>query len=786
MRAIHRKLLRDLWRLKVQALAIALVQACGVAVFVMATAASTSLRQTRDQFFERARFAHAFVELTRAPRALADSVAALPGVARVETRITEDVLLDIEGLREPATGRLISIPPGRPGLNRLSVLRGRRPSPGAEDEVLVTEGFAEAHGFEPGDAITAVINGRRDEMVIVGTALTPEWVFVTRPGDIMPDAKRFGVMWMEEEAMAAAFDMEGAFNSMALALSPDARAAEVLAGVDALTEKYGGLGAYERGQQASTKRLNDEIDQFKGMATIPPFIFLAVSAFLLKVVMARLIGSQREQIAALKAFGYSRRAIGLHYGLFVLAIVGLGTALGTGVGIWLGRGMTETFTFYFRFPEVIYRLDLEVALMALALSGGAAVLGVRGPLKAAMDLPPAEAMRPEAPKRFRPTLVERLGLGRWLSPVGRMILRQLERSPGKSAQACLGIALAVAVVILGSFVYDAAEYVKDFEFFRSRRFDASVSFLEPRRRDALHELRGFPGVLCGEAYRAAPVRLSKGTRSRKLAIMGLEPDHSLMQIIDREGRLVALPPAGVVLSDKLASILGVAVGEEVVVEVLEGARPVRSLTVTGLVASYNGVSATMSRPALNRFLREGDLVSGAFLSLDSREQEGFFARCKATPQLIGVTIKHNAVAGFQKAINRSMSRMRLANVIFAAIIAFGVVYNTMRIALSERSRELSTLRVLGFSRSEVANMLLGEIAVIVLLALPLGLVLGTGLAALAITALETETQSFPFIIEPGTYAFAAALVSGAALISGLTVRRRIDELDLIAVLKARD
>lgn len=787
MTALNRKLMRDLWQMKAQCLAICLVMACGVATFVMSQSTLKLLAYTQSTFYERYRFADVFAHVKRAPNALRARIAEIPGTASVQTRVVVDVTLNVPGLVEPAIGRLISIPERpTPGLNELHLRQGRYIESGRTGEVLVSEAFAIAHGLQPGDRLEAIINGRKQKLSIVGIALSPEYVYSIRPGEFVPDARRFGVFWMGTTNLSAAFDMQGAFNDIALTLSPGASEAEVLRQLDRLTEPYGGLGAYARAEQLSNRFVANEMAQLRGTALIAPLIFLSVASFLLNIVLSRLVATQREQIAALKAFGYTRYEIGLHYVKFVLILVALGVSLGTAAGFWLGQRVTTIYTDFFRFPVFHYFLDLDVVLLALAFTGIASMLGTLGAVRAAMKLPPAEAMRPEPPANYGPTLLERWGLRRLLSPPVLMIFRNLERKPWQAALSCFGIALAIAVLILGNFTIDAVDFIIDFQFFASQRHDVTVTFVEPTSSRALHDLRHLPGVRSVEPFRSVPVRIQFAHVSRRLGIMGLPSEQRMFRLLDAQQRPVDLPADGIVVSTKLGEVLGCRLGERVTVEILEGERPTREATIVAFIDDFSEPAAYMNLHALNRLMREGDVYSGAFLAVDEKQRDELYIFLKNTPKVAGVSVKQTALDNFRKLLDANLLRMQLFNVGFACIIAFGVVYNSARISLSERSRDLATLRVMGFTRGEISMILLGELATLTLAAIPLGIAIGFAFAGLLVVALDTETQRFPLVVSSWTCAFAVSVTLVAALITGLLVRRRLDRLDLVAVLKARE
>lgn len=770
-----------------QVIAICLVIGCGVATFVMSRSAMESLTETRATYYDRSRFADLFVVLKRAPNTVASQIEQIPGVNRVQTRIVREVTLDIPGLSEPAAGRLISIPERQtPGLNDLHLRSGRYIEPGRWDEVLAGEGFTMAHGYQPGDRVTAIINGRKKQLTIVGIVLSPEYIYQIRPGELIPDNLRYGIFWMGRKALGTAFDMDGAFNNVALDLAPGASEREALRRLDDIFRRYGGLGAYTREEQTSHRFVSDEIQQLNRMSTLLPSIFLAVAAFLLNVVLSRIIALQREQIAALKAFGYSNLAVGWHYLKLVLAIVVIGTLLGIGVGSWLGSALMQLYAKLYRFPDLYYQLPGSVVALSFCVAAVAAIAGTLSVVRAAVRLPPAEAMRPEPPGNFGPLILERLGLGWIISPAARMILRHIERKPLKAAFSVLGVALAVAILILGSFTLDSIDYLLEVQFEVMQCQDLMVTLIEPSSHRVLHEVQHLPGVVDVEPFRGAAVKLRNGHREKRTSIQGYPAVNRLFRPVDHKLSRVVLPPKGIVLNEKLARIIDVKPGDMVTVEVLEGERPTRRVPVAATTSELLGASAYMELGALNTLLREGPAVSGMLVTANKDQLDSLYRKLKATPRVASVNIKRATIRSFRETVAENINTMRTFNVMFAMVIAFGVVYNTARIALSERGRDLASLRVLGFTRGEISLILLGELALLTLVALPVGLAIGHFLGWVVVQSLDTELYRIPFIVNRSTDAFAVTIVLLSAIICGLVVRRKLDTLDLVAVLKMRE
>lgn len=785
--ALDRKLLRDLWEMKGQALAIAAVVAAGVTMFVTYLSTFDSLQRSRATYFDRERFADVFASLTRAPAELAARIAAIPGVEVVATRVVSDVTLDVPGLAEPATGRLVSIPErGRPALNDVFLRKGRWIDPSRPDEVLASELFCEANGFEPGDRVGAIINGRKRWLTIVGIALSPEYIYAVRAGEMIPDRKRFGILWIGRQAVASAFDMEGGFNDVALGLARGASADEAIVELDRLLEPYGGLGAIPRRLQMSAWTLENELSQLQMFGFLTPLIFLGVAAFILNVALTRALALQRGQIAALKALGYSNREIAWHYVKWALTIAGGGALAGIAVGRWLGDGMIGLYNAYFRFPELQFHLSVDVAAASFVGSLLVAALGAQSAVRRAVRIPPAEAMRPEAPERYRASVIERGWSQRHVPLATRMVFRNMERQPTRTMLSVLGISFAVAVLLVGLSFLDVMKTLIDRQFVSIMRQDATLTLAKPRTQGAVHAVRALPGIMDIEPMRVVPVRMRAGHRSRTLAITGTSRQPRLSRIIDREGEALSLPDEGLVLSKMLGEILRVRPGDLLQVEVLEGARPTRFYKVAQLVDDTLGLQAYMHIDAVRRLLREGATVSGANVTVDPRLRDAFYARVKAMPAVAGVALRDVTLRNFEEAMAENMNLQVFFNVAFAAIIAFGVVYNAARVSLSERARELASLRVLGFTRGEISLVLLGELAVLTLLALPVGAIIGYGLGQLIMLGFNNEVYRLSFVVEPSTVAWAFLTVIAATVLSGLVVRRRLDRLDLIGVLKTRE
>jgi len=789
MRALHIKLWRDVRRLRAQVITIAMVVAIGVAGFVGMFSVHESIMGSRDAFYRDNRLADVFANVKRAPAHLQERLGALPGVAEVKLDVVFDAQIDLPGVVAPVTGRFVGLEltrvhAGRQGLNALTLMRGRWPERDGALEALVSDRFAVARGLKPGDTVHAILNGKREPVHLVGTAASPEYVFASQAG--APDDQSFGIWWVDRERLTQAFDMQGAFNQASFRLDAGVAIASVLTKVDKLLEPYGAIGAVGRDKQMSAKIVSDELAQLKVMGTVLPSIFLAVAMFIVNVVLSRQVATQRMQIAALKALGYGNAAIGGHYIGLSLVIAGLGVGAGLGLSVLIGRGMLGLYEEVFRFKQLLYVTRGELVGASLLIAALTASLGAWTAIAAVVRLSPAQAMQPPSPPIYRPTLIERLGLGGRVSTGALMVIRNFERRPLRAAFTVTGIALAVALQISGAFWMDAIAHIVDVQFRQVQQGDVLVNFHRPVPVSVVQDLRRLPGVMDAEPYRTEPVRVRWRGRTEDTALMGFRADAQLMRLVDETRGPVPLPPHGVVLSSLLAQAVGARVGDRIALEFRLWSQVHTELEVVDIVHTQFGKLVYMNLDTLNRVARDGDGVADAALRVDLQAMAAFWAAVKAAPGINAVFDKASTLANFNKTTSRNMGVFSGILTLFAVAMAVGIIYNAARISLSERAWELASLRVLGMTRAEVSVLLLAELGAELLLALPLGALAGWGLATLMMQLMASDSIDFAVVIEPSTYATAALIVLGAGLASALLVRRQIDRLDLVAVLKVRE
>lgn len=787
VKPLDKKLLRDLWHMRLHVAGVVLVLGCGLAVFIMALGLQDSLERTRDRYYAERHMADLGVSLVRAPNRVARSLVEAPGVEAVETRIGGLAVLDIEGLQEPASARLVSLPRhGRPAVNDLVIARGRLPDPDRPREALVNETFAEANAIEPGGRIDATLYGRRQTLQIVGIANSPEFVFVAAPGELFPQPSRFGVIWMGHDALARAFDLDGAFNEAVFRLGRNADPGRASAAIDDILRPYGSSGAYGRDRMISDRYLSEEINQLATMAALLPAFFLIIAAFLVNIALGRMIATERSNIGLLKSFGYTGAAVAWHYAKNALMFAVIGAALGTLAGYAMGHATAGLYEEFYRFPELEFSVSPLVFAFACLAAVATALAGALVAVMRAARLAPAEALAPPRPPAFFGGPGAIRAFSNRLDVKSRIITRRIVRFPRRASTTSLGVAFAIALLIVAQSFPAVMQELLDVHFGLANRQQVTLTFVEARERSVMHEVERLPGVTYAEPFRVEDVIFHHRGRDVQEVVFGVPYEARLNRVISQDRRQIEPPASGVFVARALAERLDAGPGDEVLMEQTAGRRLRASVRVAGIVDPMVGSSAYMELSALARLMREPGRISGAHAQLDRAHYEAFNQRIKEVPALAGASFIPLASQAMRRQFDEGVGVMNYIFAAFAAVMAGGVAFSAARVTFAEQQRDLATLRVLGFTRGEVSYILVGEILALAILAIPAGCILGLVLAQALMASFETELYSFPFVANPPGYAFAIGFTLLCVLAATMIVRRGVDRFDMVAVLKARD
>ncbi len=792
MPVLHRKLIRDLVASVGTLLTVIAIMGIGTGAYVGLGTSQRILEESRADYYRQYRFADFWISLKKAPRSAAERLAAWPEVASLRTRVVFDVLLDVPDAARPVTGRLLSVPSTgyAQSINGIHLQRGAGFSEDRDEEVILSEAFARAHGIEVGDRLHLVLNRRRQAFTVVGTCISPEYVYLVRgPGDLIPDPTRFGVLYVKERYAREVLDFKDACNEITGQLTPRGRrqVEEFLARADRLLSPYGVLDLVPRSRQASHSFLHDELSGLAVSATVMPGIFLAVAALVLNILMLRLARRQRTTVGTLKALGYSDLQVTLHFLGFGVVVGLLGGLCGCGIGLGLAAAMIRMYRQFFEFPSFAYSVQPDLMLIGLLVSVAFGALGALRGVLAVLRLQPAEAMRPTPPERGGRIALERLGwLWRRLGFRTHLALRSVFRNRVRSLTGVFSAALATAIMFMALVMYDSFVYLVDFQFEQVVRSDVDLGMRDEASRAALLDARQLPGVQRAEPLLGVTCDLRHGYRSRRLAITGLSAGHSLTAPRASDGAPIRIPSTGLVLTRKLAELLDVRVGDLVELRPVRGRRTVRRVPVTGEVDSYLGLDAYADLEYLAGLLGESSALNSLQFRVDPGAQADLFRAVRSLPVAQGMNVMADTRANIARTLVETSVVSIGVMIVFAGVIAFGSTLNSALIEIGDRVRELSTLRVLGYGPAEVAGILVRQGLLVflagLLLAFPLGYLMVSGLAR----AYDKELYRLPLVIRFDTVLQTIGLASGFMLLAQVIVYRQVRSLDWLEGIKVKE
>jgi len=789
---LDRKLLRELRASWLLLTAIVSIIAVGVACYVSMGATYHNLTEAQHRYYRQCRMADFWIDLKKVPLAELDALAELPGVAAIRPRIGFFATVDLEHVTKPLNGMVLSLPDRRePVINNVVLQRGGYFTDRRENEVIVNEALAARHGLEPGDWIRLVLNNRRQELFIVGTAISSEFVYLLPPGGLAPDPEHFGVFYLKQTYAEDVFDFDGAANQVVGHLAPHVRdhPRQVLDRAERLLAPYGVFATTPLEDQASHKFLSQEIQGLWVFAIILPCIFLAVAALVLNVLLRRLAQQQRTVVGTLKALGYADRQVFVHFLKFGLA-VGLGGGLaGCALGYWMADGYTQMYSKIYEFPELRSRFYPSLVAICVAISLGCAVVGSLQGTRTVLRLKPAEAMRPKPPKSGGAILLERVGwLWGRLSSGWRMVLRDVVRARTRTIAGVFATAMGSAVLVCGFMLADASYYLIDYQFKWILRSDVDLSFKDERGEDVLLEAAALPGVDLAEPIFNVACTFSNGPYRRKGAITGIAPDARLTIPRNRDAVPVGVPPGGLVMSRKLAEVLHLRQGDVVTVQPIKGLRRRHRVPVVRLSDSFFGTAVYADIHYLSRLVNEEFALSGVQLAVDRRPEReaALYRELKRMPALEAVSARRDMVENLDKILVENMGIFISGLVLFAGVVFFGSILNASLISLAERQREVATLRVLGYGPWQIGALLLRESMIVTLAGTLLGMPIGYGLSVLTAVAYNTELFRFPVVATPGTWVWTLLLAILFGLAAHAVVQIVVHRMDWLEALQAKE
>ncbi|MBE0466629.1 MAG: ABC transporter permease [Candidatus Desulforudis sp.] len=792
MGVLTKKLIRTIRTTLGQFLAVTAVVMLGISIYVTMNTSYHTMMYSQDKFYLDNNFADYYFHVVRAPQHVTRHIEALPGVVKATGRLQEDVPIVKDG-NERATARLVSYPlPMDTEVNRLQLLEGRlfdKDSQGGGVEVLVDPQYAAAHDLTFGDTVMIVTGGHQVPLTVVGTAISPEFVYPMKDAStLFPVPETFGIFMLSHRQAQQILDFSGQLNQVVLQLAPGADAERVAARVEDILEPYGNLAAYPRDDQLSHAVMQAELEGLRLSSIYLPLIFLGIAAAIQYVLLNRMVRAQRGQIGIMKALGYDSGQIMLHYTGYALAVAVLGATLGSGLGLLFVSAITGLYGQFFNLPLVSARPDYAVVGHGFALGLAVATISGLTASRSVTGIHPAESMRPEPPKGGGRVFIEHWGwLWTKLDPSWRLSLRTISRNWVRFGVTVAGVICAVGMLVVALFANDSVDYMLHRHYYQDQDADYVLNFTAPLPEPELTDITRLDGVLAAEPFFQVPVKLSFAGRSEDEVLMGLPADAVMRTLFTDTGRALPVPETGMIVNETAAAKLGVQVGDQVQVETRLGLGPPRhsTFTVEGLNHQLIGGGAYVSLEQANQALQERNLISGVMLRVDPGLAQAVESEINAMTGVSAVLGRQQELDNFYELLDMMVASVAIM-VGFAAVLGFAIVYNTAMVNFTERRRELATLRVVGFSFRGVSGLLLKETFLQSVLGVALGLPFGLLLARGMIEAQSTDLYSLPVIISAQSYVLAALGGILFILVAQRFIARGVRRLDLVDVLKNKD
>ncbi|QDU96078.1 ABC transporter permease [Lignipirellula cremea] len=792
MNTLNRKLAREIFNAKGLLLAITSIIAVGVMCFVTLQSAYQNLSYAKRDYYRDSRMADFWIDLKKAPLSEIDALYRIRGVSEIESRISFNATVDLEGVVKPLNGFVLSLPDQRmPILNEIALQQGDYFSSRRANEVIINESFARAHRLYPGQRLHLLMNNRRQELIIVGTALSSEFVYVQGPGSLVPDPSTFGVFYIKRSFAEDVYDFQGAANQIIGRLAPEARDQidPILQQAETLLDSYGVFSTTPLRLQTSNQFLSNEISGLGAMSTIVPSIFLAVAAVVLNVLLTRLARQQRVVVGTLKALGYSSGQVFWHFLKFGLVVGLIGGLIGAGFGYWGATGITRVYRHFMDFPDLDSRFYPGVMAVGMIVSLGCAGAGAFYGAYTMLRLLPAEAMRPEPPRSGGAIWLER---ATWfwslLNASWRMVLRTVFRQYVRSGANVFASMMGAGLLVTGFMLSASQDYLLEFQFYRAVRSDIDLQFKEVEGRPALDEIRRLPGVDRAEPLLNVAFEFVHGPYRRKSAVTGLSPGAVLTIPRDAAGTAMPIPETGLVITRRLATLLHLQQGDQVTLIPVQGERRPCQAAVARIADSYMGLGAYAEIAFLSGLVQEEFALSGAQLLVNHRphDMRRLYLELKQTPGIQGVTARADTIRNLEKALLENQMVSVITIIVFAGVVFFGSIVSSSMVNLAERRREVATFRALGYTPWQVGGLFFRESMLTNLLGSLLGLPVGYGLVVLTAWSYNNDLLRLPVVTPPWIWFVTLGLATIFALCAQAVVQWSIHRMDFVEGLKVKE
>jgi len=787
MKILFRNLLRDIKKSKGQFISILIIVVLGVTFYTAINSAFKNLSNSSTKYYEEYRLADIWVDLYNDPIGIKEKVLSISNVKAVTGRIIKDASINIS--EENATLRFITLPDMKTDIvNDIVMKSGRYFSEGDSNQCLLDEDFFKANNLNLGEYIYPIINGNKVKIKIVGSVKSPEFVYTLKDSsEIMPDNKKFGIIYIKQSFGEGIFNSKGSINNISIQVSNGSDIVKVKDDIKRTLKNYGIKNVIDREEQTSIKMINLKIEQLKSMGGSFPIIFFMVASVIIYIMMGRMVENQRTQIGVLKAVGFTNLQVLVYYMSYSALVAFIGSIIGAITGTYMGASMTKLYNQYFNLPLAETKIYGEFVIPAFFLTLAFCLFAGYHSCKAIFKIMPSEAMRQKSPESGKKIILEKIDLiWRNISYLGRVITRNLFRYKKRVILTSLGIIFSSAILLVALSMKDSIDFMIEKQYSSIQNYDIKVRFSNLINIEELNNIKNINHVKEVEPVLETGVEISNGWKTKQVGFTVLVKDPQMYRVEDKDGNIISIPQNGLLVSEKLADILGIKLNDSVNVKFYFPGKEKKEMVVKGVVVQYLGLSTYTSMDSLNSLLGEGMIANSAVLKLDDIKYENDIKdKLRDIPSVASLESKTDSLNALLTAMGAMGASIGIY-IILAGILLIAVLYNIATINIFERQRELATLKVLGFNNNEVKQLIFTENYIITIFGMIIGLPVGKWLGAYLMKTSSTDAYTIPYVIEFKTYIIAIILTLLFTVITNLTLIKKIKALDMIEVLKNKE
>lgn len=780
MKKLDKRLFRLINNTKGQYIAVLAIVVTGLFVFTAVSNSALNLKDSLNDYYVETNFADIFVSAISLPQKLESSIIGESDISEAEARLVFDTSFITDDDEDKVNVRAVSVDKNENKINKLYIKSGKRAL--SEKDIIVIEQFAVARNINVGDQIKLQINGRQYKFNVSAIAASSEYTYIMENEQAMlPDPENFGIVYIEEDYLRKIYGSKGNFNEILIEINNEDKLDETSEFLEDHLDKYGVKRVIKKDDQLSNSMMKQEIEGLEMMSKSVPVIFLVFAGIMLSSMLSRIIKKDRTAIGILKALGYKNSEVIVHYLKYAASVGVIGGLIGSIVGTALSGAMTNYYLVFFNIPTLTIKVYYDRIIISIILSCLFCIVSGFWGVKGITKINPAESMKPESPGKGKRILIEKIKIIWNHIPFSwKMVLRSIFREKKKFAFVGAAVAITCGMMVMTIWMIDIMDVMFNKHYNEFMKMEYNINFIGFENENAKKEVAENINVEDIEGRIELPFELENGKKSKIVNVIGLEKNTVFYGFEDMKGSKVYIPDDGILISSNLATGLNVKTGDSILLKNFLPNKDDGYVTVKGIIKQSLGINGYMNLNYLNdKFLDKG-IINGIYLNSD----DDVSSKLKDVKNINTIQSQNDMRSAFEEytgLINVSMGFM----VIFSGLLGFIIMYSMTLMSINERTLEFSSLRVMGFSKKEIFNMLVRENMIMSFIGIIVGIPLGLWLVNYMATSYTTDVYSMNEPVSAISVVIAMILTIVFLISAQFMTYAKIHKLDFMQALKNR-